>query len=47
VKERSKMEILNKFKDYIKESKLYPGEMIPEEEIQFLTEVAAYALSRC
>jgi adenine-specific DNA methylase len=47
VKERNSEEILNKFKAYILESKLYPGEIIPEEEIEILTKAAVYALSNC
>jgi adenine-specific DNA methylase len=47
VKERDQAVILNRFKDYILESKLYPGEIIPEEEVQLLTKAAAYALSKC
>ncbi|MCX8169004.1 MAG: hypothetical protein N3E39_02095 [Candidatus Methanomethylicia archaeon] len=47
VKERDQAEILNRFKNYILESKLYPGEVISEEEIQLLTMAATYALSKC
>lgn len=47
VKERNQTEILKKFKNYLLESKLYPGEVIPEEEIQLLTMAATYALSKC
>jgi adenine-specific DNA methylase len=47
VKERDQAEILKRFKDYILESKLYPGEIIPEEELRLLTKAAAYALSKC
>jgi putative DNA methylase len=47
VKERDLAEILNRFKDYILESKIYPGEIIPEEEVQLLTKAATYALSKC
>ncbi|MEM1698029.1 MAG: hypothetical protein QXG48_05185, partial [Thermofilaceae archaeon] len=47
VKERNKAEILKRFKDYISESKLYPGETISEEEARILTLAATYALSKC
>jgi len=47
VKERDKMEILRRFKDYIPQSKLYPAEIISEEEIRLLTQAASYALSEC
>jgi DNA-binding GntR family transcriptional regulator len=47
VGERDKADILRKFKEYILQAKLYPGEVIPEEEIQLLTEAATYALSKC
>jgi adenine-specific DNA methylase len=47
VKERDKSEILRIFKDYILESKLYPKENIPEEEIRLLTKAAYYAVSKC
>lgn len=47
VKERDQAEILNRFKKYILESKLYPGEIISEEEIKLLTAAATYALSKC
>jgi len=46
-KERDKTEILKRFKEYIQQSKLYPTEVIPEEEIQLLTQAASYALSEC
>jgi len=45
--ERNKMEILRKFKDYILQSKLYPTEIISEEEIRLLTQAVSYALSEC
>jgi len=47
VKERNRTEILNRFKDYLLESKLYPREIIPKEEIELLTRAASYALSVC
>jgi adenine-specific DNA methylase len=47
VMERDKTDILRKFREYILQAKLYPEEVIPEEEIQLLTEAATYALSKC
>jgi adenine-specific DNA methylase len=47
VGERDKADILRKFKEYILQAKLYPGEVISKEEIQLLTEAATYALSKC
>jgi tRNA G37 N-methylase TrmD len=47
VNERDKSEILRRFKDYILESKLYPEENIPEEEVRLLTKAAYYAISKC
>jgi len=47
VKEHNKTEILKRFKEYIQQSKLYPTEVIPEEEIQLLTWAASFALSEC
>ncbi len=47
VRESNKTEILGRFKDYILQSKLYPDEVIPKEEIELLTKAANYALSKC
>jgi len=47
IKELDKAGILRRFKEYIQQSKLYPTEVIPEEEIRLLTQAASYALSDC
>ncbi|MEM2939853.1 MAG: hypothetical protein QW491_10580 [Thermoproteota archaeon] len=47
IRESNKAEILRRFKDYISESKLYPGEVIPKEEIELLTKAANYAILKC
>lgn len=43
----SRREILDKFRKYLNEAKLYPQEEMPVEEIETLTTAAAYAASRC
>jgi adenine-specific DNA methylase len=39
--------ILKNFEEYLRKSKIYPAEIISEEEIRLLTTAATYALSRC
>jgi hypothetical protein len=47
VKERDKSGILKRFEEYLLDSKMYPDERIPEDEVRLLTRAAHYAISKC
>jgi adenine-specific DNA methylase len=44
---RDKLEILKRFEEYLLDSKMYPDERIPEDEVRLLTRAAHYAISKC
>jgi hypothetical protein len=44
---RDKSGILKRFEEYLLDSKMYPDERIPEDEVRLLTRAAHYAISKC